>query len=266
MLAAVVVPTLLIVWVSFWGGRAFSPDSPLTALNYSKFFANKSYVGLIGDTALQAAMLMAISGLLGYGIAYFLVMKVERPAVRFGLFMVLVVPFWTSAIIRSIAWIPFLGVNGVINQALIGVGLIGTPIEAFLYSRTGITMAQVSLYTLLATGPVVYMLGNIPARLREAAMTLRATPLQVFWRVTFPLTLPGVVIGQVLVFLNVMSDFATVAAIGGNKQALLGNLVLLFYEAGNIRYASVVAVMLMICMLIGVAVALRVVDVRKLGE
>jgi putative spermidine/putrescine transport system permease protein len=266
MLAAVVVPTLLIVWVSFWGGRAFSPDSPLVTANYAKFFANKSYIGLIGDTVQQSATLMLISGVLGYSIAYFLVMKVERPAVRLGIFLVLVVPFWTSAIIRSIAWIPFLGVNGVINKFLMAIGLTSAPIEVFLYSRTGITMAQVSLYTLLATGPVVYMLSNIPARLREAAMMLGATPMQVFWRITFPLTLPGVVIGQVLIFLNVMSDFATVAAIGGNKLALLGNLVLLFYEAGNIRYASVVAVLLMICMLIGVAVALRVVDVRRLGE
>jgi len=124
----------------------------------------------------------------------------------------------------------------------------------------------VSLYTLLAMGPVVYALGNIPPQLREAAMCLKAPPLQVFWRIIFPLTLPGVAIGQVLVFLNVMADFATVAAIGGNKQALLGNLVLLFYEAGNIRYASVVTVMLMLCMLIGVAIALKAVDVRRLGE
>ena len=76
-----------------------------------------------------------------------------------------------------------------------------------------------------------------------------------FCRVTFPLTLPGVVIGQVLVFLNVMSDFATVATIGGNKHALLSNLVLLFYESSQIRAASVVAVLLMICMLVGVVIA-----------
>jgi putative spermidine/putrescine transport system permease protein len=96
-------------------------------------------------------------------------------------------------------------------------------------------------------------------------MTLKATPLVVFWRITFPLTLPGVVIGQVLVFLNVMADFATVATIGGNKHALLSNLVLLFYESSQIRAASVVAVLLMICMLVGVVIALRVVDIRRLG-
>ena len=97
-------------------------------------------------------------------------------------------------------------------------------------------------------------------------MTLKAPPSIVFWRITFPLTLPGVVIGQVLVFLNVMSDFATVATIGGNKHALLSNLVLLFYESSQIRAASVVAVLLMICMLVGVVIALRVVDVRATGS
>ena len=113
-------------------------------------------------------------------------------------------------------------------------------------------MAQVSLYTMLAAGPVVYMLNSIPPQLREAAMTLKAAPFTVFRRIILPLTLPGIVIGQVLVFLNVMADFATVSTIGGNKHALLANLVMLFYESSQIRAASVVA-------------ALRVVDIRRLG-
>ena len=265
MIAAVIVPTILIVWVSFWGGRTFNPASPLVLTNYARFFANETYLGLVLNTFRQAALLMAITGVLGYSIAYFLTMKVTRPGLKTVLFFAFIIPFWTSAIIRAIAWIPFLGVNGVINNVLMTLGIVDEPVQSFLYSMTGITMAQVSLYTLLASGPVVYMLRNIPRALPEAAMTLKAPPIIVFWRVIFPLTLPGVVVGQVLVFLNVMADFATVAAIGGNKQALLGNLVLLFYEAGNIRYAAVIAVILMICMLIGVAAALRVVDVRRLG-
>src|SRR4029450_9239707 len=116
--------------------------------------------------------------------------------------------------------------------------------QASLYSHTGIPMAQVSLYPLMPAAPAVYMLSSIAPQLREAAMTLKATPFTVFRRITFPLTLPGVVIGQVLVFLNVMSDFATVATIGGNKHALLSNLVLLFYESSQIRAASVVGVLL----------------------
>lgn len=265
MLGVVVVPIVLLIWVSFWGGRAFSPASPLTFDNYARFFANQTYVTLAGTTILHTATLMIVTGVLGYCIAYFLVMKVRSPGWRLALFLAFIIPFWTSTLIRAIAWVPFLGVNGVINQALMGIGATNAPIEAFLYSKTGITMAQVSLYTMMAAGPVVYMLSSIQPALREAAMTLKAPPLIVFWRITFPLTLPGVVIGQVLVFLNVMSDFATVATIGGNKHALLSNLVLLFYESSQIRAASVVAVLLMICMLIGVVVALRVVDVRRLG-
>jgi putative spermidine/putrescine transport system permease protein len=266
MLAAVVVPTLLIVWVSFWQTQRFAVDNALTVASYRRFFSNPTYVALIADSVLHTLTLMAITGVLGYCIAYFLAAKVQRPGVRLALFFLFVVPFWTSAIIRSIAWIPFLGVNGVINRLLMASGLIDAPVEIFLYSRTGITLAQVSLYTLLAAGPVIYMLRNIPPQLGEAAMCLKAPPLLVFWRITFPLTVPGLVIGQVLVFLNVMSDFATVAAIGGNKQALLGNLVLLFYESGQLRYAAVVAVLLMLCMLAGVFAALRVADVRRIGE
>ncbi|MFO1086615.1 MAG: ABC transporter permease [Reyranellaceae bacterium] len=265
MLGVVVVPIVLLVWVSFWGGRAFSTSSPLTIDNYARFFANPIYVKLVFTTILHTVALMAITGVLGYCIAYFLTMKVRSPFWRTALFLAFIIPFWTSTLIRAIAWVPFLGVNGVINQTLMFLGATQSPIEAFLYSRTGITMAQVSLYTMMAAGPVVYMLNSIAPQWREAAMTLKATPFTVFWRVVFPLTLPGVVIGQVLVFLNVMSDFATVATIGGNKHALLPNLVLLFYESSQHRAASVVAVLLMICMLVGVVIALRVVDIRRLG-
>ena len=265
MLAAVVAPTLLILWVSFWGGRAFSTASPLTTQNYERFLSNAAYLQLVLDSLKQAGLLMLLCGVLGYCIAYFLSMKLRSPRWRTALLLAFIIPFWTSALIRAIAWVPFLGVNGVINQALLWLGLVDKPVEVFLYSRTGISMAQLSLYTLMASGPVMYMLAQIPPALREAAMTLKAPPLVVFWRVVFPLTLPGVVIGQVLVFLNVMADFATVATIGGNKIALLANLVLNFYEGSQIRAAAVVAVLLMLCMLAGVTAALRVVDIRRLG-
>lgn len=265
MMAAVVVPVGMIVWVSFWGGRSFSPDSPLTLDNYGRFFANRTYLGLVLETLRHTLTMMVICGVLGYAIAYFLVVKVRSARWRTVLFLAFVIPFWTSALIRAIAWVPFLGVNGVINQMLLATGLAEKPVEVFLYSRTGISMAQISLYTLMASGPVVYMLAQIPPALREAAMTLKATPVTVFRRVIFPLTLPGVVIGQVLVFLNVMTDFATVQTIGGNKIALLPNLVINFYEGAQHRAAAVVAVLLMLCMLAGVAAALRVVDIRRLG-
>lgn len=265
MLGALVIPTLFIVWVSFWATRTFSLESPLGLVNYTKFFNRPAYVKLLADTVQQSLLLMAITVVLGYAIAYFVVMKVRQPALQLGLFLALVIPFWTSVLIRTIAWIPFLGVTGVINQALLFLRVVDEPVGAFLYSRTGITLAQVSFYTLLATGPVVYTLRNIPPSLPEAAQSLKATPLRVFWRITIPLTLPGILIGQILVFLNVMADFATASAIGGNKHAFLGNIVILLYDSGQLPFASVIAVLLMLCMLGGVAALLRVVDIRRLG-
>jgi len=265
MVGAVVLPVLLIAWVSLWGGQAVSPDSPLTLDNYARFLSNGSYLRVIGDTVLQTITIMAVTGVLGYCIAYFLTVKVTRPRWRLALFLAFVIPFWTSTLIRAIAFVPFLGVNGVLNAALMALGVVERPVQAFLYSRLGVSMAQVSLYTLLASGPVVYMLNGIPPALREAAMTLKAPPRTVFRRIVLPLTLPGIVIGQVLVLLNVLADFITVTTVGGNKLAFLGNLILLFYEGSQIRATAVVSVLLMLMMLAGVAVALRVVDVRRMG-
>src|SRR5262249_30203167 len=124
MLAALVAPTAFIVWVSLWAARGFSLSSPLTVANYGKFFARAAYVRVLGDTVQQALLMMAITGMIGYAIAYFLVVHVRRPGRQLALFLALVVPFWTSALIRTIAWIPFLGVNGVINQALRLVGAV----------------------------------------------------------------------------------------------------------------------------------------------
>jgi putative spermidine/putrescine transport system permease protein len=265
MTVAVVLPVLLIVWVSLWGGQALSPSNPITLDNYARFLANGSYLRIIGDTVLQTAMIMAITGLLGYCIAYFLAVKVTSPGWRLALFLAFVIPFWTSTLIRAIAFVPFLGVNGLLNQALVALGIVEQPLQAFLYSRLGVSMAQVSFYTLLASGPVIYMLNGIPPVLREAAMTLKAPPLTVFRRIVLPLTLPGIVIGQMLVLLNVLADFITVTTVGGNKLAFLGNLILLFYEGSQLRATAVVSVLLMLLMLAGVTLALRVVDIRRMG-
>jgi putative spermidine/putrescine transport system permease protein len=153
MLGALVVPTIFIAWVSLWAARGFTLASPLTLANYAKFFTRPAYVRVLGDTVQQALVMMLITGVIGYSIAYFLVVHVRHPGLQLAVFLLLVVPFWTSALIRTIGWIPFLGVNGVINQVLLLTGIVDRPVEAFLFSRTGITLSQVSFYTLLATGP-----------------------------------------------------------------------------------------------------------------
>ena len=104
MLGVVVVPIVLLVWVSFWGGRAFSTSSPLTIDNYARFFANPIYVKLVFTTILHTVALMAITGVLGYCIAYFLTMKVRSPFWRTALFLAFIIPFWTSTLIRSMTF------------------------------------------------------------------------------------------------------------------------------------------------------------------
>lgn len=266
MLGALVSPILFIVWVSLSTTRSFSLSTTLGFKYYTKFLTSSTYMGLLMDTVLQTFLLMSITMILGYCMAYFIVTKVERPGRKLGIFLLLIIPFWTSALIRTIAWIPFLGITGVVNQALLFLGIIDDPIGVFLFSRTAITLAQISFYTLMATGPVVYVLRTIPLSIPQAAMCLRAPPSQVFWRIMLPLSFPGILIGQMLVFLNVMADFATASAIGGNKYTYMGNMVVNLYDSGQLPFASVVAVMMMLTMMLGVAVLLRVVDIRRVGD
>ncbi|MEE8433374.1 MAG: ABC transporter permease [bacterium] len=266
MLGALVAPILFIIWISLSTTRSFSISSSLGFKYYIKFFTSSTYMGLLWDTVLQTFLLMAITMILGYCMAYFIVTKVERPGRKLVIFLLLIIPFWTSALIRTIAWIPFLGVTGVVNQTLLFLGIIDEPIGVFLFSRTGITLAQISFYTLMATGPVVYVLRTIPLSIPQAAQCLGAPPSRVFWRIMLPLSFPGILIGQMLVFLNVLADFATASAIGGNKYTYMGNMVVNLYDSGQLPFASVVSVVMMLTMILGVGVLLRVVDIRRVGD
>ncbi len=264
MLVGLLLPIGVIIYISFWTQKGYSMQPTLTLANYSKFFTRPAYYQVLFDTLLQTIKLMVLTFFLGYTIAYYIGMKVRSLANRIKIFLLFMIPFWTSALIRTIAWIPFLGVTGVINQFLLFLGIVDQPVRFFLFSTTGITMAQVSFYTLLMVGPVLFTLHNIDRHLIEAAKCLKASPSKIFFRIIFPLSLPGVVIGQILVFLNVMADFATATTIGGGKFAYLGNLVLIVYDSLQLPFASVMGVMLMLCTLLGVAALLKAFDIRKL--
>jgi putative spermidine/putrescine transport system permease protein len=264
MIVGLILPISIIIYISFWTQQGYAMRPILTLTNYAKFFTRPAYYQVLFDTLLQTLKLMVITFFLGYAIAYYIGMKVRSPANRIKIFLLLMIPFWTSTLIRTIAWIPFLGVTGVINQILLFFGIVDQPVRLFLFSTTGITMAQVSFYTLLMVGPILFTLHNIDRQLIEAAKCLKAPPRKVFFHIIFPLTLPGVVIGQILVFLNVMADFATATTIGGGKFAYLGNLVLIVYDSLQLPFASVMGVILMLCTLCGVAILLKAFDIRKL--
>jgi putative spermidine/putrescine transport system permease protein len=206
---------------------------------------------------------MAICLLLAYPLAYFLSMQVEDFKWQLALFLLAMVPFWTSYLIRAVAWLPMLGRHGLINEFLINIGAIDEPVSFFLYSEFSYTMALVQLYVVLAVGPIFFSLAKIDRTLIEAARDMGATPFQIFREIILPLSLPGIAIGMIFVFVMVMGEFATAVVVYGGKTSTTGTVILNYYVIANYPFAAVNAIMLMLAMMIGVGVILRVVDIRK---
>ena len=173
------------------------------------------------------------------------------------------VPFLTSNTIRMISWVPFLGRNGLVNGALIGLGLVDQPLEALLFSDFAIVLAFVHLYALFMVVPVFNTMVRIDRRLIEAAVDAGAGPWAVLREVVLPLSKPGIAIGSIFIITLVMGDFTTVRLMGGGQRASVG--LMISNQIGLLQYpaACANAVVLLALVLLMVAALLRVVDIRR---
>jgi putative spermidine/putrescine transport system permease protein len=200
---------------------------------------------------------------LGYPIAYFLAMQVQSFKWQLALFLVCMVPFWTSYLIRAVAWMPMLGRRGLLNKFLLSIDAIDKPVTFLLYSEFSYTMALAQLYVVLCVGPIFFSLAKIDNAILEAARDMGATPFQIFREIIGPLSLPGVAIGMIFIFVMIMGEFATAVVVYGGKTSTTGTVILNYYAIANYPFAAVNALMLMLSMMIGVVIILKLVDIRK---
>jgi putative spermidine/putrescine transport system permease protein len=200
---------------------------------------------------------------LGFNIAYFLVFHVRRPMVRTVLFLLCAIPFWTSGIIRTIAWIPFLGRNGAFNQALMALHITDKPLEFLLFSDFSVIITYVHLFTLLMIGPIANSLAKIDPALLEAARDSGASRWQTMYLVVIPLAKTGIALGSILVFTQVMGDYFVVRQMSGGQSASIVSMLSTEIQAMQYPPASANAMVLVLFVAIMVACMMRVVDVRK---
>ena len=180
------------------------------------------------------------------------------------LFLLCAVPFWTSGIIRTIAWIPFLGRNGVFNTALIDLHVVDHPLDVLLFSDLSVVITYVHLYTLLMMGPIANSLSKIDRALLEAARDAGRQPVAGDApRVILPLSRTGIVLGSILVFTQVMGDYFVVKRMSGGQSASIVSALSTEIQAMQYPPASASAVVLVLFVAFLVAGMMRVVDVRK---
>ena len=236
-----------------------------TLQQYAALFAAGSYWRLLGISVGVALVVAVISVGLAYPIAYFLAFKAGR---RAGLYLILLlVPFWTSYLLRVMAWKIMLGSEGVINSFLVYVGLVHEPIPLLLYNRSAVVLTLIYVWIPFVTLPMLAALQRIDVSLFEAAADLGATPARVFWRVAFPLSLPGVLAAFFMVFIPSVGEYVTPLLVGGSRGSLYGNIIQDFFtKAANWPFGSAMSMVMLVTTLALVAVATRVVDLRKLIE
>jgi putative spermidine/putrescine transport system permease protein len=258
-----VVPIATIVVVSFFDYNTTSIIPAFLLQNYEELLTSpvtwQTYLQTLEFTVVTWVLTLVI----GFTIAYFLAFHVRSATWQTVLFLVCTIPFWTSNIIRMISWIPFLGRNGLLNSALLHMGLIHQPLEFLLFSNFSVVLAYVHLYTLFMVVPIFNSMMRIDRSLLEAALDAGASGWQTLWNVVIPLCKPGIAIGSIFVVTIVMGDFVTVRLMSGGQSASVGLMMMNAMSLLQYPAAAANAVVLLLLVLITVAVMMRLVDIRK---
>lgn len=257
------LPILTIVMVSFWDYDSVRLYPDFVTFNYTETLGSWVTWKIYLNTFKFTLIVWVLTLLVGFWVAYFLAFHIRSTTMQMVLFLVCTVPFLTSNIIRMISWVPFLGRNGLINSALIQLGIVPKPLEFLLFSEFAVVLAMVHLYTLFMVTPIFNTLMRIDRALIEAARDAGASGFQILTNVIIPLAKPGIAIGSIFVVTLVMGDFITVRFMSGGQSASVG--LMMANQISLLQYpaAAANAVILLVVVLLIVAAILRVVDVRK---
>ena len=260
-----VAPLLLAVAISFRpaGGPIDVAHLWLPSLiEYQKVADSPTWLRLLGVSALMALVIASAATVFAFPVAYFLAFRARDRAAVF--LVLLLVPFATSYLLRVMAWKLLLGSTGVINSFLIFIGVIDEPIRLLLYSQAAVIITLVYVWIPFAALPIYAALQRIYRSHLEAAADLGSGPWTRFRRVTIPLSLPGVLATFFMVFIPTVGEYVTPSLVGGTGGIMYGNLIQDFFtRAGNWPLGSALAVIMLVLTLVLVAVALRVIDLRR---
>ena len=264
------VPLALIVMVSFWDFNEYELLPAFTVKNYVSIFegcGNTDEMCVTFKTYLStfkfSFLVWLITLVVGFAVSYFLAFHVRSSSMQTLLFVLCTIPFWTSNVIRMISWVPLLGRNGLVNQSLVGAGLIETPIEWLLFSDFSVVLAFVHLYTMFMIVPIFNSMMRIDRSLLEAASDSGASAWQTLWNVIVPLSRTGIIIGSIFVITIVMGDFVTIGVMGGQQIASIGKIIQVQTNYLQFPLAAANAVILLALVLMIIWALTRLVDIRK---
>lgn len=224
------LPYVLMFCYSFW--TVSSSQQILhtwTFSNYSELLTRQVYWQTLLRSMWIAVRVMIFSLLLGYPLAYFLSFHAGRKKDLY--YQLVIIPLWVSYLVRAYAWKTILGTDGVLNTLLQYVHLTQHPLDFLLYSPLAVVLTLTHIYTPFAVLPIYAALEHIPRNLVEASHDLGASPAQTFWRVIFPLSIPGVIAGGTFAFVLSLGDFLAPLLLGGPSGIMISNIVVSLFGA-----------------------------------
>src|SRR6266705_3760082 len=240
------LPYALLFCFSFW---SVSPAQMIvrswTLNNYRELFRVNVYLQTLFRSMWVAARVTIFSLLLGYPLAYYLSFGAGKK--KDFLYQLVIIPLWVSYLVRAYAWKTILGSDGVLNTLLQYVHFTSHPLNFLLYSPFAVVLTLTHIYTPFTLLPIYAALEHIPRNLIEASHDLGASPLQTFWRVVLPLSIPGVLAGATFAFVLSLGDFLAKLMLGGPSGIMISNIVVsLFGAAYNWPLGAAIS----LCMLV----------------
>jgi spermidine/putrescine transport system permease protein len=217
------IPLGILAVISLWRVEDYNIIAEWTLDNYAEVLGAPVYSTVLLKSLKIALIATVVSVVMAYVVAYVLAKKVGRG--KFAWLFLVIVPFWTSYLLRAYAWMAILGNEGVINRSLLELGLITQPIEVLLYSQYSLTVGFVHIFFPFAVLSIYASLDKVEDNLILAARDLGANPLRAFREVTLPLSTPGVVAAILFVFLPTLGEYVTPKLLGGPSGTMIANLL-----------------------------------------
>ena len=223
LVAFLVVPLGSLFLMTFWRNSLGGVEIDWTLANYTRLLSRPIYVELMLKSMRIAMTSTFVTLLVAFPLAYWIAGK--PPHRRAQLVFLILVPFWTSYVVRTFAWIPLLGNNGVINYLLLRIGIVSHPLDIFLFNQFTVQLGLLYVYLPYATLPMLLSLERLDRDLLYAAADLGASPWRQLWRITIPLCLPGILGGAILVFIMSLGAYVTPALLGGASGIMIANVI-----------------------------------------
>ncbi|MBF2002340.1 MAG: ABC transporter permease [Synechococcales cyanobacterium M58_A2018_015] len=250
------VPIALLVSYSVWRLEAFDIVKEFSLVNFKTILTNAAYRTVIGRTVATALGVTLIDVIIALPLGYFIGRYGGRH--RTLLTLLIILPLWSSYLVRVFAWKIILGYNGVLNTALVSLGILHQPSQMFLYNQFSTTLTFVHVWLPFMILPVITAFERLPTDLLEASADLNAPPLTTIRRIVLPLVLPGILAGSITVFSLTMGDFITPSLVGGPSGIMLGNVISSqFGVAYNWPLGAAFALVVMLIVFSGLALVLR---------